>query len=190
MKHIISINDFEKKEIDEIVNGGAKMIPYVNKKTFPSEANLKDKPKVCLLFLEPSTRTLGSYEEATRLLGWPIKIISGIETTSLIKKESFANTIRMLVIQGAEILIIRSREEGAARFAAEILEKSGFYNVSVQNAGDGANQHPSQTFLDRLTIFQTLGRLKNFTFGFVGDLKYSRVVHSLISYYPRRQSSI
>lgn len=181
MKHIISINDFEKEEIDEIVNGGAKMIPYVNKKTFPSEANLKDKPKVCLLFLEPSTRTLGSYEEATRLLGWPIKIISGIETTSLIKKESFANTIRMLVIQGAEILIIRSREEGAARFAAEILEKSGFYNVSVQNAGDGANQHPSQTFLDRLTIFQTLGRLKNFTFGFVGDLKYSRVVHSLIS---------
>ncbi|MBT9174076.1 MAG: Aspartate carbamoyltransferase catalytic subunit [Syntrophomonadaceae bacterium] len=181
MKHIISINDFKKEEIDEIVNGGAEMIPYVNKKTLPPAAVLKDKPKVCLLFLEPSTRTLGSYEEAARLLGWPTRIVSGPEATSLMKKESFANTIRMFATQGAEILIIRSKEEGTARFAAEILEKSGFNNISIQNAGDGANQHPSQTFLDRLTILQTLGRLKNFTFGFVGDLKHSRTVHSLIS---------
>lgn len=181
MKHIISINDFKKEEIDEIVNGSAKMIPYLNKKIVPPADILKNKPKVCLLFLEPSTRTLGSYEEAARLLGWPIRIISGPETTSLMKKESLANTVRMLATQGTEILVIRSKEEGMARFAAEILEKSGFNNVSVQNAGDGANQHPSQTFLDRLTILQTLGRLKNFILGFVGDLKYSRTVHSLIS---------
>jgi len=181
MKHIISINDFKKKEIVEIVNGGAEMIPYLNKKILPPAAVLKEKPKVCLLFLEPSTRTLGSYEEAARLLGWPTRIISGPEATSLMKKESLANTVRMLATQGAEVLIIRSKEEGTTRFAAEILEKSGFNNISVQNAGDGANQHPSQTFLDRLTILQTLGRLKNFIFGFVGDLKYSRTVHSLLS---------
>lgn len=181
MKHIISINDFKKEEINRIVMGGREMIPYAKKKITPPAAMSKNKPKACLLFLEPSTRTLGSYEEAARLLRWPTRIVAGPETTSLMKKESFANTVRMFVIQGAEILVIRSKEEGAARFVAEILEKSGFNNISVQNAGDGANQHPSQTFLDRLTIFQTLGRLKNFTLGFLGDLKYSRTVHSLIS---------
>jgi len=181
MKHIISISDFKKEEIDRIVEGGREMIPYAQKKITPPAAMVKDKPKVCLLFLEPSTRTLGSYEEAARLLEWPTRIVAGPETTSLIKKESFANTVRMFATQGAAILVIRSKEEGAARFAAEILEKSGFNNVSIQNGGDGANQHPSQTFLDRLTIFQTLGRLKNFTFGFLGDLKYSRTVHSLLS---------
>jgi len=181
MKHIISINDFKKEEIDRIVEGGREMIPYAQKKITPPAAMSKGRPKVCLLFLEPSTRTMGSYEEAARLLGWSTRIVAGPETTSLMKKESFANTVRMFVTQGAEILVIRSKEEGAARFAAEILEKSGFNNVSIQNGGDGANQHPSQTFLDRLTISQTLGRLKNFTFGFLGDLKYSRTVHSLLS---------
>lgn len=181
MKHIISINDFEKGEIDRIIKEVREMIPYAKKKIRPPAAISKSKPKVCLLFLEPSTRTLGSYEEAARILGWPVRIISGPEATSLMKKESFANTVRMFVTQDAEILVIRSKEEGAARFAAEILEKSGFNNVSVQNAGDGANQHPSQTFLDLLTILQTLGRLKEFVFGFLGDLKYSRTVHSLLS---------
>jgi len=181
MRHIISISDFTKKEIDEIVKGASRMIKYAKNKVTPPQAKLKKKPKVTLLFLEPSTRTLGSFEEAARILNWPTKIISGKEGTSLMKKESLANTVRMMAIQGTDILILRTKEEGTVRFSAEILEKSGFENISVINAGDGANQHPTQTFLDRLTILKELKRLKNFTFGFVGDLKYSRTVHSLLS---------
>ena len=181
MRHIISISDFTKKEIDEIVKGASRMIKHAKEKIVPPQAKTKKKPKVSLLFLEPSTRTLGSFEEAARILGWPTKIISGKEGTSLMKKESLANTVRMMAIQGTDILILRTKEEGTARFAAEILEKSGFEKISVINAGDGANQHPTQTFLDRLTILKELGRLKDFIFGFVGDLKYSRTVHSLLS---------
>ncbi len=181
MRHIISISDFTKKEIDEIVKGASKMINYAKRKISPPEAKLKKKPKVTLLFLEPSTRTLGSFEESARILNWPTKTISGKEGTSLMKKESLANTVRMMAVQGTDILILRTKEEGTARFAAEILEKSGFEKISVINAGDGANQHPTQTFLDRLTILKELGRLRDFTFGFVGDLKYSRTVHSLLS---------
>ena len=180
MKHITSIDALGRKEVDKIVEGARKMIPYARKRSTPPQAKLEKEPKVCLLFSEPSTRTLGSYEEAVRLMGWPFRIISGAESTSLAKKESLANTARMLAIQGAQIIVVRSKEEGVSTFIAEVLEKAGFSQVSIQNAGDGAHEHPSQTLLDRLTILETLGRLKNFTFGFLGDLKYSRTVHSLL----------
>ncbi len=180
MKHITSIDALGREEVDKIVKGAREMIPYAKQRSTPDQAKIEKKPKVCLLFLEPSTRTLGSYEEAARLLGWPTRIISGPESTSLAKKESFANTARMLAIQGAQIIVIRSREEGVSTFIAEVLERAGFSQISIQNAGDGAHEHPSQTLLDRLTILETLGRLKNFTFGFLGDLKYSRTVHSLL----------
>src|SRR3989339_232366 len=90
-----------------------------------------------------------------------------------------ANTVRMFAAQGADVLVMRTKIEGAQRFAAEILEADD-WNTSVQNGGDGTNQHPTQTFLDLLTISEKVGRLDNFKIGFFGDLKYGRTVHSLL----------
>ncbi len=176
MKHLISINDLEAKEIfEEILPGCKSMIPRARERKIVP----RPEKKVIFAFFEPSTRTRGSYVEASRLLGWSSDVITGTEATSLSKKESMANTARMFALQGADVLVMRTKMEGAQKFIAEILEKEN-YNVSVQNGGDGTNQHPSQTMLDLLTISERLGGLDNFKIGFFGDLKYGRTVHSLI----------
>ena len=69
---------------------------------------------------------------------------------------------------------MRHPQEGAARLATEF---SG--GVPILNAGDGANQHPTQTLLDLFTIRETQSRLDNLSIAMVGDLKYGRTVHSL-----------
>ncbi|MDD5071962.1 MAG: aspartate carbamoyltransferase regulatory subunit [Patescibacteria group bacterium] len=181
MRHVISITDFTREEIfDEVLPGCQAQIAVAKKRQAGKRAwPQKKNRKATFLFLEPSTRTKGSYGEAARLLGWSWNEIIGIEATSLTKKESLANTARMLAGQGAGVLVIRAKIEGAQKFIAEILEKEG-YPISIQNGGDGTNQHPTQTFLDLLTISEKLGRLSNFKIGFFGDLKYGRTVHSLI----------
>ncbi|OGF25379.1 aspartate carbamoyltransferase [Candidatus Falkowbacteria bacterium RIFOXYB2_FULL_34_18] len=177
MKNFISINDFSREEIFEKIIPGCKSM--VAKAKTKKPLGWHPSKKVIFAFFEPSTRTLGSYLEASRLLGWRNMQINGAEATSLTKKESMANTVRMFAAQGADVLVMRTKIEGAQRFAAEILEADD-WNTSVQNGGDGTNQHPTQTFLDLLTISEKLGRLDNFKIGFFGDLKYGRTVHSLL----------
>ncbi len=185
MKHVISINDFTGKEIfDEILPGCQAMIPVARAK---KPLGSHPERKAIFAFFEPSTRTHGSYLEASRLLGWRNAQINSAEATSLSKKESIANTVRMFAAQGADVLVMRTKIEGAQRFAAEILE-AGERDVSVQNAGDGTNQHPTQTFLDLLTILEKLGRLDNFRVGFFGDLKFGRTVHSLLCALSHRKN--
>ena len=177
MKDLLGIRDFSRRDMEDILVQIEKMIPYA--KSGESPFHSPERIKTTCLFLEPSTRTIGSYEEAARILGFDSKIICGKEVTSLMKKESFANTVRMLAIQNAKVLVIRTPWDGAARFASEILAESGFH-VSVQNGGDGTHQHPSQTFLDLVTIKQKLGRLNNFVIGGMGDLRYSRTFGPLL----------
>ncbi|MFH1523144.1 MAG: aspartate carbamoyltransferase regulatory subunit [Patescibacteria group bacterium] len=177
MKHILSINDFTRSELfNEIVPGGKGYIQQARARKLDPSTPEK---KVTILMIEPTTRTGGSYDEAGRLLGWDRNVIMGKEATSLVKSESYANTARILAGQGADVLVVRSSIEGSQRFMAEILDAEG-YCVSVQNAGDGTNQHPTQTFLDLLTISEKLGRFDNLKIGFFGDLKYGRTVHSLL----------
>jgi aspartate carbamoyltransferase catalytic subunit len=176
-KNVISISDFSKRKIyDEIIPGCKKNVDPVRKKIMRKADRRK---KVVFLFIEPSTRTLGSYWEAARFLGWENQTVVGEEATSLIKKESLANTARMYGRYNTDILVVRTRIEGAQRFMAETLEEEG-YDISVQNGGDGTNQHPTQTFLDILTISEKLHRLDDLKIGFWGDLKYGRTVHSLL----------
>jgi aspartate carbamoyltransferase catalytic subunit len=93
--------------------------------------------------------------------------------SSTAKGESLPDTIRV-VENYCDIILIRHPREGAARLASESSR------LPVINAGDGTNQHPSQTLLDLYTIRQRCGRLDNLKIAFIGDLKYSRTVHSLI----------
>jgi len=178
MKHFLGIQDFDIEKLLEILMlAKEEMVPRARAQTSPDYHKTPELPKVTLLFLEPSTRTLASYREAAELLGFRVQEISGIEGTSFMKKESFADGVRTLAEEGANIMVIRSKFEGAPRFAAEIFDRMN-YGVAVHNAGDGANRHPTQAMLNFLTILIKLGRLHDFTVGFLGDLRYSRTIHS------------
>ena len=128
---------------------------------------------VATLFFEPSTRTRLSFESAASRLG--AKLIGFAEpgSTSVQKGESLRDTIKM-VSNYSDIIVMRHPKEGSARFASEVA------SVPIINAGDGANQHPTQTLLDMYSIRKTQGTLDNLNIAFVGDLKYGRTVHSLV----------
>jgi aspartate carbamoyltransferase catalytic subunit len=126
---------------------------------------------LALCFFEPSTRTKMSFETAMKRLGGETVDMGSVDSSSVSKGESLADTVR--VIEGyADAIVLRHPSEGSARMAAE------FVDVPLVNAGDGAGQHPSQTLLDLYTMRETVG-LDGVTVGVMGDLKYGRTVHSL-----------
>ena len=124
-----------------------------------------------LCFFEPSTRTKMSFDAAMKRLGGDTIDMGGIDSSSVTKGESLADTVR--VIEGyADALVLRHPSEGSAQLASE------FVDVPVINAGDGAGQHPTQTLLDLYTIRENAG-FEDLSVGMMGDLKYGRTVHSL-----------
>ncbi|MFA5324731.1 MAG: aspartate carbamoyltransferase [Bacteroidales bacterium] len=165
-KSLISIHDFTKEEIIHILEIASEF--EKNK----SQKILEGKIIACIFF-EPSTRTRLSFETASNRLGARVIGFSDTDNTSISKGESLKDTIKM-VSNYVDMIVMRHPLEGAARYASEIA------SVPVINAGDGANQHPSQTLLDLYTIQQTQGKLNNLTINMVGDLKYGRTVHSLL----------
>ena len=174
-KSLISISDFTKEEMLHILDVAGEF--EKNK----SQNFLHDKVIACLFF-EPSTRTRLSFETASNRLGARVIGFSDVANTSVSKGETLKDTIKM-VSNYVDLIVMRHPLEGAARYASEVA------SVPVINAGDGANQHPTQTMLDMYTIKQTQGHLENMNINMVGDLKYGRTVHSLIqamSYFSPR----
>ena len=139
---------------------------------FPNRDLLKNRI-VATLFFEPSTRTRLSFETAANRLGAKVIGFTDPKVTSSTKGETLKDTI-MMVSNYADVIVMRHYLEGAAQYASEVSP------VPVVNAGDGANQHPSQTMLDLYSIYKTQGRLDNLNILLVGDLKYGRTVHSLL----------
>jgi len=165
-KDLISITDYSKEEYLKIMDLAA----FFEKE--PNQELLKGKV-VATLFFEPSTRTRLSFETAISRLGGRIIGFAEPGSSSVSKGETLHDTIRM-VSNYADLIVIRHPLEGAARYAAEVA------SVPVINAGDGANQHPTQTLLDLYSILKTQGTLDNLNIFLVGDLKYGRTVHSLL----------
>jgi len=168
-KDIVSIGDFSKEEILEVLERSENMVSYA--KTGHPEKPLRDKI-VATLFFEPSTRTRLSFESAAMRMGAGILGFGALESSSVVKGETLIDTVR-IVESYSDVIVIRHPMEGAARLASE------FAQVPVINAGDGAGQHPTQTLLDLFTIKRELGKLDNICVGVMGDLKYGRTVHSL-----------
>ena len=160
---VISIRDFTREEIEQVLARAREIEP---------DPGLLRGKIMASLFFEPSTRTQLSFATAMERLGGEVIGFAGKEATSLEKGESLRDTIKM-VERYADLIVIRHPLEGSARFAADIAE------IPVINAGDGANQHPSQTLLDLFTIEKFCGRIDGLHIGMVGDLKYGRTVHSL-----------
>jgi aspartate carbamoyltransferase catalytic subunit len=135
-------------------------------------ANALSGKVLATLFFEPSTRTRLSFESAMVSMGGRVIGFADANVSSTRKGESLADTIRT-VMGYCDVIVMRHSVEGAARLASLVSR------VPVINAGDGANQHPTQTFLDLMTIKEELGRVDGLTVGMMGDLKYGRTVHSL-----------
>lgn len=166
MQNLISMRDLEKAEILHYLETASK----IESKEIVPEMGEK---LAALLFFEPSTRTRFSFETAMKRMGGRTLFMDGTTSTSTKKGESFADTL-MTISMYADIIVIRSAVEGSARFAAETV------GIPVINAGDGANQHPTQAMLDLYSVQKTQGGLENLTIGLIGDLKFGRTVHSLV----------
>ena len=164
---IISVRGINKKTFNEIFELANEM-----EKQLKNRKVEKLDGVVATLFFEPSTRTKLSFQSATVRLG--LRYIDFISELSSVKKgERFADTVRM--IDGyCDIIVMRHKYEGAARYAAEIAE------ASIINGGDGGNQHPTQTMLDLYTILKEMGGIKGLNVRMIGDLKHARTMHSLI----------
>jgi aspartate carbamoyltransferase catalytic subunit len=166
MKSLVSITDFSKDEILKVLDLAAEFECNTNQ-------NILENKVVASIFFEPSTRTRLSFETAVNRLGGRVIGFSDAGNTSVSKGETLKDTISMIA-NYADLIIMRHYIEGAARYASEISR------VPVINAGDGANQHPSQTLLDMYSIKKTQKTLDNLTITMIGDLKYGRTVHSLL----------
>ena len=162
---IISISDYAPEEWQLLLDTALQL------KNHPRDDLLAGKV-VASCFFEPSTRTRLSFETAILRLGGKVIGFSDGSHTSAKKGETLADTAR-IIANYADAIVQRHPKDGAARVLAE------FARVPVINAGDGTNQHPSQTLLDLVTIYETQGTLHGLKIAMVGDLKYGRTVHSL-----------
>ncbi|MBU0648732.1 hypothetical protein KJ969_01320 [Patescibacteria group bacterium] len=177
MKHFISIQDFGLDEILDILEEAQEMVSYAEERGQPSWPARNPLAKVTVLMMEPSTRTRISTCQAGELMGLRVEAIVGMDATSFAKKESFIDGMRTLAEEGTDVLAVRTEWAGGARMASEVYDRMG-YATSVINCGDGPNRHPTQAMLNFLTIMMRLGRVHDFCIGFVGDLRYSRTIHS------------
>ncbi len=166
-KHIISIPELSREELELIVNTAGQL------KAEPRPELIKNKV-VASCFFEPSTRTRLSFETAIQRIGGDVIGFDNGGNTSLAKKgETLADSVQ-IISSYVDAFVMRHPQEGAARLASEYSN-----GIPVINAGDGANQHPTQTLLDLFSIAETQGKLDDINIAFVGDLKYGRTVHSL-----------
>ncbi|MDP3913375.1 MAG: aspartate carbamoyltransferase [Bacteroidota bacterium] len=165
-KDLISITDYSKEDYLRILELAADFEKNPNQRLLEGKV-------VASLFFEPSTRTRLSFETAINRLGGRIIGFSDAGSSSVSKGETLHDTIRM-VSNYVDLIVMRHHLEGSARYAAEVAD------VPVINAGDGANQHPTQTLLDMYSILKTQGTLDNINIFMIGDLKYGRTVHSLL----------
>ena len=174
-RSLVSIQDFNRAEIEKVLATAHALGDGRSRQLQGSQ--------VALLFYEASTRTRNSFLTAVHHLGANECGFSSGEGSSVSKGESLADTIKMFASY-CEAIVLRHPRDGSARWAADVSK------VPVINAGDGKNQHPTQTLLDLFAIQNTQGRLQSLSVGMMGDLKFGRTVHSLadaLSLYPGNQ---
>jgi len=166
-RDIISIRDMTKEDIGYILKKSEEM-----EKNMKKNRDLLNGYVLSTLFFEPSTRTRLSFESAMNKLGGRVISVAQAKTSSAAKGETLADTVKT-VEQYSDVIVMRHPNEGAARLAADVVD------IPIINAGDGANQHPTQTLLDLYTINKECGKIDGLSIAMMGDLKYGRTVHSL-----------
>ncbi|WP_312908804.1 aspartate carbamoyltransferase [Natronosalvus caseinilyticus] len=164
--HLITSKHLTREDIEAVLDRAAEIDADPDAVAGKHEGTI-----LGLLFFEPSTRTKMSFETAMKRLGGDVVDMGSVESSSVKKGETLADTVR--VIEGyADAIVVRHPSQGSAKMASE------FVDVPLINAGDGAGHHPTQTLLDLYTIRENAG-LDDLSIGIMGDLKYGRTVHSL-----------
>lgn len=169
-RDIITILDFGRDDLERIFQEADLMIEALER---AERLDILRGFIMATAFFEPSTRTKLSFQTAMQRLGGGYIDLPPEELSSRAKGESFADTIRMLDAY-ADVIVVRHRLEGAARFAAEVAEHP------VINGGDGTRDHPTQAMIDLFTVKKAFGRIDGLTYGVLGDLKYGRAARSFI----------
>ncbi len=183
VKHLTKIGALTFEQLyGYIIPGCLEMIAEAKSPSFSPHP----KRKALIFSGENSTRTAGSYQEAARCLGWAYQLDT-MNCSSLNKWESWLDTALTWANYNACVIAMRTKVEGVHQWLAEEFDRSG-QEVSIQNMGDGTNEHPTQTILDLVTIQKELGRLDDFKIGFIGDMLKSRVVKSLLRALSMRQN--
>jgi len=171
--HILSIQQFERDDVERIFSVADRMAPYAHREKM---TDVLHGAILGSMFFEPSTRTRVSFGSAFNLLGGEVRETTGFENSAIAKGESLYDTAR--VLSGySDVIAMRHPAEGSvAEFAAAS-------RVPVINGGDGSNEHPTQALLDLYTIRSEIGArggsLDHLRIAMVGDLRYGRTVHSL-----------
>ncbi len=176
-RNLIQPEDFSIDEINQILSLSQKIIDNPSKYSRVCEGNL-----LATLFYEPSTRTRFSFEAAMNRLGGRVIGFSEPNSSSTAKGETLEDTVQTISCY-VDIIAMRHPRAGSA------LQASKFARVPFINAGDGGNQHPTQTLTDILTIKSLKGNLENHIIGLCGDLKNGRTVHSLVKAMARYKNT-
>ncbi|MEO8973916.1 MAG: aspartate carbamoyltransferase [Ktedonobacteraceae bacterium] len=172
-KDIVSLDQFSTEDLRVLFLLANEMKRIAENK---EPSNLLAGHIIALLFFEPSSRTFGSFAAAVKRLGGQTLDIQNPETVSSVSKgETFEDTIRTFEAY-SNAIVLRHKVAGSAKLAAETAT-----TIPVINAGDGNNEHPTQTLLDLYTMYEKFGRLNNLTGLFAGDPLNSRTIHSLLS---------
>tara|TARA_Y100000034_G_scaffold133116_1_gene197757 strand:+ start:424 stop:1278 length:855 start_codon:yes stop_codon:yes gene_type:complete len=167
MKHIISIDDLNKKEIFSLFKSAKRIqwAPWLVR-------NHLNHKILANLFYEPSTRTSSSFAAAMYNLGGNVISINDVNYSSVAKGENLEDTIITMACY-ADIIVLRTKNIGDARRAAELNQ------CPIINAGDGSGEHPTQTLLDLYTIYLEKKTIEGLNITFAGDIRNSRTIHSL-----------
>ena len=168
MRHdFVTIADLSKEKLLYLLDMAQEFEKHPNRELLKGKV-------IATLFFEPSTRTRLSFETAANRLEARVIGFSDAKASSVTKGETLKDTV-LMVSNYADVIVMRHFVEGAAQYASEVAP------VPIVNAGDGAHMHPSQCLLDLYSIYKTQGTLENLNIYLVGDLKYGRTVHSLIT---------
>lgn len=167
-RDVISILDFERRELEQLFD----LTDEIRRSPRAFSEELKGYI-MATAFFEPSTRTRLSFQTAMLRLGGSYIDLGELERSSVAKGENFADTIRMLDSY-ADVIVVRHRLEGAARYAGEIA------TAPVINAGDGRKNHPTQAMLDLYAVRTLQGGIDGLVYGVLGDLRFGRAAASFI----------
>ena len=172
--HILSVSQFDRDDIERVFEVADMVRPYAHREVV---TRVLEGAILGNMFFEPSTRTRVSFGCAFNLLGGEVRETTEVRASSLAKGESLFDTAR--VLSGySDVIVMRHELEGSVQQFAKASR------CPVLNAGDGANEHPSQALLDLYTIKRELAThgktIDGMRITLIGDLKYGRAVHSLV----------
>ncbi len=172
-KHILSISDFTRADVEYLFQAADSMEPYASRRRM---TKVLEGAILSNMFFEPSTRTRVSFGSAFNLLGGSVRETTEIGTSSLVKGESLHDMAR--VLSGySDVIVMRHPMPGS------VVEFAAASRAPVINGGDGNNEHPSQALLDVYTIDREMAArdrtIDGLRIALVGDLRYGRAVHSL-----------